>query len=170
MTPPTLTIQAPAEADWPALRAIYAHYVLNDTCTFEETVPSLAEMQAREHRLDPPDGPSLFLVGWLDGVAAGYAYAAPYRARPAYRHTVESSVYVAQGLHGRGVGRALMTRLIERCAGTGLAQMVAVVGDSANTGSVALHRRLGFREAGTLERVGFKFGRWIDTVLMQRTL
>ena len=164
-----IDLRAPDEAHWPAILEIYAHYVLNDTCTFEETVPSLDEMRAREHTLGTARQP-LFLVATVGDAVAGYAYAAPYRARPAYRHTVENSVYVARGWQGRGIGSALLGRLIERCTQAGLAQMVAVIGDSANAGSIALHERLGFTHAGTLRRVGFKFGRWIDTVLMQRAL
>ena len=164
-----IRVRAPDPAHWPALQAIYAHYVLNDTCTFEETVPSVDEMRAREQVLGPVAS-SLFLVATAGDEVVGYAYAVPYRARPAYRHTVENSVYVAPGQHGRGIGRLLLGQLIERCAQAGLAQMVAVIGDSANAGSIALHERLGFVQVGTLRRVGFKFGRWIDTVLMQRAL
>jgi phosphinothricin acetyltransferase len=100
----------------------------------------------------------------------GYAYAGPYRTRSAYRFSVEDSVYVAPGLAGKGIGRLALVEIIERCTAAGLRQMVAVIGDSANTGSIILHERLGFRRAGVLTAVGFKFGRWVDSVLMQRSL
>jgi phosphinothricin acetyltransferase len=111
-----------------------------------------------------------YLVAMVGGHLVGYAYAGAYRARPAYRRTVENSVYVAQGMQGRGIGRALLAALIERCSQAGLSQMVAVVGDSGNTGSIRLHESLGFEHVGVLRDVGFKFGRRVDTVLMQRPL
>jgi phosphinothricin acetyltransferase len=117
------------------------------------------------HRLGLP-----YLVAELRGEVVGYAYAAAYRPRPAYRHTIEDSVYVASKHHRAGIGRALLAELIARCEVGPWRQMIAVIGDSANTGSIALHHRFGFRHVGTLENVGFKHGRWLDSVLMQRSL
>jgi L-amino acid N-acyltransferase YncA len=154
--------------DIPAIQQIYAHHVLTGTASFEETPPSEAQMAARRAdvlRLGLP-----YLVAELDGAVVGHAYAAPYRPRPAYRHTLEDSVYVAAGQHGRGVGRALLAELIARCERGPWRQMIAVIGDSGNAASIALHERLGFRRAGTLHDVGFKLGRWLDSVLMQRAL
>ena len=111
-----------------------------------------------------------WLVAEADGAVAGYAYAGPYRARPAYRFTVENSVYVAPAMAGRGLGRALLTRLLALCEAAGCRQVVAIIGDSANAASIGLHRACGFRDVGVLRAVGFKHGRWVDTVLMQRAI
>jgi L-amino acid N-acyltransferase YncA len=151
-----------------AIQQIYAHYVLNERCSFEEVAPTVAQMQARLDDVRRAGMP--YLVASVDGQVVGYAYATAYRPRPAYRHTVEDSIYVAPGMHGRGIGTALMAALIEHCEGRDFTQMVAVVGDSANEGSLRLHERAGFRRVGTLQKVGFKFGQWVDTVLMQRGL
>jgi len=151
-----------------AVQAIYSHYVLHDLCSFEEQVPTVAQMQAR--RVDVLARALPYLVALKDGEVAGYAYATAYRARSAYRHTVEDSIYVAQGMHGHGIGKALLREVIHRCTDGGFTQMVAVVGNSANTGSQRLHESLGFERVGVLRDVGFKFGRWVDTVLMQRAL
>jgi phosphinothricin acetyltransferase len=151
-----------------AVQAIYARHVLHGLATFEEEPPTLEDMQQRlaaATRLGLP-----YLVAEGDDAILGYSYAAPYRPRPAYRYTIEDSVYVAQGLAGRGIGSALLGSLIERCETGPWRQMLAVIGDSGNGGSIALHRRLGFRQIGVLEAVGFKLGRWVDTVLMQRPL
>ena len=156
------------EADMAAIAAIYAPHVLTGLATFEEVPPSVAEMVARRANVLAAGLP--YLAAELGGQVVGYAYATGYRPRAAYRHTVEDSVYVATGLEGKGVGGALLQRLIARCEAGPWRQMLAVIGDSANVGSIALHRRLGFREAGTLTAVGFKFGRWVDTVQMQRPL
>jgi len=154
--------------DVPAIHAIYEHYVLRGLATFEEVTPTLDELRNRRDVLRAMDMPHL--VAELEGRVVGYSYAGPYRARPAYRFTVENSVYIEDGLSGRGVGTALLTELIARCQRGPWRQMVAVIGDSANAASIALHRRLGFRHIGTLEAVGFKLGRWVDTVFMQRAL
>jgi L-amino acid N-acyltransferase YncA len=154
--------------DLPAVAAIYAHHVLHGLASFEEVPPGEAELARRREEVLGHGLP--WLVAELGGSVAGYAYAAPYRARPAYRFTVEDSVYVAPGLGGRGVGRALLGRLVGLCEAAGRRQMVAVIGDSANLGSVRLHERLGFRRVGVLEAVGCKHGRWVDSVLMQRAL
>ena len=156
------------ESDTPAIQAIYAHAVLHGLATFEEVPPSVEEMSSRLAGIRDLNLP--YLTAELDGVVVGYSYARPYRPRPAYRHTVEDSVYVAEGLQGRGIGRLLLAALIERCEEGPWRQMIAVIGDINNTGSIALHRRLGFRDAGTLEAVGYKLGQWVDTVQMQRTL
>lgn len=155
-------------ADMAAIQAIYAHQVLRGTASFEEVPPSTEELTARRRAVLDLGLP--YLAAELDGRVVGYSYATGYRPRPAYRHSIEDSVYVAEGLRGRGVGRALLAALIARCEAGPWRRMVAVIGDSANRGSIALHARLGFRRIGTLEAVGFKHGRWLDTVLMQRTL
>ena len=151
-----------------AIQAIYAHYVLHERCSFEEEAPGVEEMRARRAEVQQRGLP--YLVACIGGEVAGYAYATLYRPRSAYRHTVEDSVYVKRGLHGRGVGKALLHTVIARCEAAGFRQMIAVVGDSANIGSTRLHESVGFQRVGTLRNVGFKFGDWIDTVLMQRTL
>ena len=151
-----------------AVRDIYAHYVLNSLATFEETPPTLEEMLARRSASVELGLP--YLVAEAGGKILGFAYAAAYRARPAYRFTIEDLVYVADGLSGRGIGSALLGELIAACERGPWRQMLAVVGDSANAGSIALHRRFGFELVGTLRSVGFKFGRWIDTPILQRAL
>ena len=125
-------------------------------------------MQARRRAILALDLP--YLVADQDGCLAGYCYAAPYRTRTAYRHTLEDSVYVAHDQQGRGIGRALLSALLARCEAGPWRQMIAVIGDASNAGSIALHHRLGFRMVGTLRSVGFKFNRWVDSVLMQRAL
>jgi len=152
----------------PAVQAIYSHYVLHDLCSFEEEVPTVEQMQAR--RADVLARGLPYLVAMKDGEVAGYAYASPYRSRSAYRHTVEDSIYVAPGMQGHGIGKALLQEVIRRCTESGFTQMVAVVGNSANAGSQRVHQRLGFETVGVLRNVGFKFGQWVDTVLMQRAL
>ena len=156
------------EADMAAIQAIYAAHVLHGLATFEEVPPSTAEMMAR--RLDVLRLGLPYLAAELDRRVVGYSYAGTYRARPAYRYTVEDSVYIAEGLNGRGIGTALLRELIARCEAGPWRQMLAVIGDSGNAGSIRLHRRLGFEQIGTLPAVGFKFGRWVDSVLMQRAL
>jgi phosphinothricin acetyltransferase len=155
-------------ADLPAITAIYDDAVRTGTATFELTPPDLAEMTRRFETL--ADGGFPYLAGLLDGGIAGYAYAGPYRPRPAYRFTVENSVYLDPGAHRRGLGTALMVELIAQCEARGFRQMIAVIGDSANAGSVGVHRKTGFELIGTHPAVGFKFGRWLDTVMMQRAL
>ena len=152
----------------PAVQAIYGHYVLHDLCSFEEEVPTAPQMQSR--RADVLARGLPYLVAMKDGEVAGYAYASPYRSRSAYRHTVEDSIYVAPGMQGHGIGKALLQEVIRRCTESGFTQMVAVVGNSANAGSQRVHQSLGFETVGVLRNVGFKFGQWVDTVLMQRAL
>jgi phosphinothricin acetyltransferase len=154
--------------DMAAVQAIYAHHVLTGTASFEEEPPPLAEMQRR--RADVLAKGLPYLVAQVDGTVAGYSYATPYRARSAYRFSIENSVYVAPERHRSGIGRALLTELIARCERGEWRQMIAVIGDSAQAPSIGLHASLGFRHVGTLQSVGLKFGRWLDTVLMQRAL
>jgi phosphinothricin acetyltransferase len=151
-----------------AVRDIYAHYVLHSLATFEEIPPTLEDMLAR--RRASLDLGLPYLVAAAGAEILGFAYAAAYRARPAYRFTIEDSVYVADGLGGQGIGSALLGDLIARCEGGPWRQMLAVVGDSANSGSIALHRRFGFELLGILRSVGFKHGRWVDTPILQRPL
>ncbi|RWR08066.1 GNAT family N-acetyltransferase [Paenirhodobacter populi] len=158
-----------AEAgDMEAVQAIYAHHVLGGCASFEETPPDARELDARRAHVTAAGLP--YLVAQADGRVVGYCYASVYRPRAAYRHTVEDSVYVADGLAGRGIGSALLGALIARCEAGPWRQMIAVIGDSGNRGSIALHSRLGFQPVGTLRSVGFKHGRWVDSVLMQRPL
>jgi L-amino acid N-acyltransferase YncA len=166
-TSPILVRDA-AAADMPAIQTIYAHHVLHGLATFEEVPPSAAELAERRSSVLKAGLP--YLAAEIDGEVIGYAYATAYRPRPAYRFTVEDSIYIAHGLGGRGIGGALLQALIERCERGPWRQMLAVIGNSGNAGSIALHRRLGFQPIGTLHAVGFKLGRWVDTVLMQRAL
>jgi L-amino acid N-acyltransferase YncA len=167
-SPAATVIREAAPADFDAISRIYAHYVLHALATFEETPPSVDDMRARHASI--VDARLPYVVAELDGEVAGYAYASAYRARSAYRHTLEDSVYVADGFGGRGIGLALLTALIERCERGPWRQMIAVIGNSGNAGSIALHARLGFEHVGVLRKVGFKHGQWVDTVLMQRSL
>jgi phosphinothricin acetyltransferase len=157
-----------AEADLEACRAIYALEVREGTASFELEPPDLDEIR-RRHAAVLEMG-SVWLVAELDDGIGGYAYAGAYRPRPAYRHTVENSVYVARWARRRGLGRLMLERLVLETASRGFREMLAIIGDSANRASIDLHATCGFRPVGTLENVGFKFGRWLDTVLMQRAL
>jgi phosphinothricin acetyltransferase len=163
-----LAIRAAVAADLAAITAIYDQAVRTGTATFELTAPDLAEMTRRFEVLTGGGFP--YLVAVLEGEVAGYAYAGPYRPRPAYRFTVENSVYLAPATHRRGIGTRLLRELVSQCEARDYRQMIAVIGDSANAGSIALHARLGFQMIGTHPQVGFKFGRWLDTVMMQRAL
>ncbi|KFI27726.1 N-acetyltransferase [Haematobacter massiliensis] len=163
-----LLIRPSAESDLSAIQRIYAHHVLHGVASFEEEPPDLTEMARRRESVLMLGLPHLVAEG-TDGVL-GYAYAGTYRPRPAYRYTVEDSIYVAPGLAGRGVGSALLSRLISDCEKGPWRQMIAVIGDSGNAGSIALHRRFGFTLTGTFHSIGFKHGRWLDSVLMQRPL
>ena len=155
------------DRDASAIAAIYAPSVTEGVASLEERAPEAAEMADRI-RITSRTHP--WLVAEIDGEVVGYSYAGPYRARSAYRFSIENSVYVDHRRHHRGVGQALMEALIERCEAGAWRQMMAVIGDSANIASIALHERLGFRMVGTFRSAGFKFGRWLDTVLMQRDL
>jgi len=162
------SIRAATSADAEALAAIYGHHVLHGFGTFEEVPPAAAEMESRRLAVIAYGLP--YLVAEEAGRVLGYAYAAPFRARAAYRYTVEDSIYIAPDAQGRGVGRALLTAVLERCEHLGMRQVVAVIGDSANAGSIGLHRALGFEPAGAGKAVGFKHGRWVDIVWMQKAL
>ncbi|MDB5571348.1 MAG: family acetyltransferase [Hyphomicrobiales bacterium] len=154
--------------DMPAVQALYAHHVLHGAASFEEAAPDLAEITARWRGVLARGLP--WLAAEHKGAIVGYAYAHPYRDRSAWRPTLEDSVYVAHDCARRGAGRALLGALIERCSAAGYAQMIAVIGDSRNAGSIGLHAALGFRHVGVFEGVGVKFGRTLDVVLMQRAL
>ena len=161
-------IRPACEADMRVITAIYRVEVLNGVATFELDPPDDAEMARRFEAVVARGCP--YLVAEAAGQVAGFAYATAYRARPAYRFTVEDSIYVAASAQRRGVGRALLSALIERSAAAGHRQMIAVIGDSANTASIRLHRAASFTFAGVLHAVGYKHGRWLDSVLMQRSL
>jgi len=164
----TTKIRAATEADLPAITSIYEHAVRFGTATFELDPPDLTEMTRRFRAL--ADGEFPYLAAELDGAVIGYAYAGPYRPRPAYRFSVENSVYFDPKAQGRGLGKLIMRELIAQSERSGFRQMVAVIGDSANVASIGVHRSTGFKMIGTCENVGFKFGRWLDTVMMQRDL
>ena len=165
---PTLEIRPTVEADLPAITEIYQHAVLHGTATFELIPPDLAEMTRRYRALR--EGGYPYFVATLDGEVAGYAYAGAYRPRPAYRFTVENSIYLKPAIHRRGIGLRLLHRLIEECERRGYRQMIAVIGDSAHAGSIGAHTACGFQMIGTHPNVGLKFGRWLDTVMMQLAL
>jgi L-amino acid N-acyltransferase YncA len=163
-----ISIRSAEPRDLPAITAIYAEAVRHGTASFELEAPDEDEMAKRYEALRASGHP--YLVAELAGKVVGYAHAGPYRARPAYRFTVEDSIYLAPDIQRRGIGRALLDRLIVESEARGYRQMIAVIGDSAQTPSIALHAAAGFRMVGTLEAVGFKFDRWLDSVLMQRPL
>ena len=163
-----MEIQTATEADIPDIQSIYAHHVLTGTGTFEEEPPSVEEMAERIAKvLD--HGWSWLVATDATGVL-GYAYYTQFRDRSAYRYCVEDSVYVREDVRGQGVGKALVARLIEDATARGMRQMIAVIGDSENAGSVGVHASLGFQMVGTLRAAGIKFGRWVDVVSMQRPL
>src|SRR6478752_6509024 len=164
----SLEIRPAAAADLPSITEIYDHAVRYGTATFELIPPDLAEMARRFGVL--MDGGFPYLVAALEGRVVGYAYAGAYRPRPAYRFTVENSVYLQPSIHRRGIGLQLLQRLIAESTQRGYRQMIAVIGDSANAGSIGVHTRCGFQTVGTHPNVGFKFGRWLDTVMMQLAL
>jgi len=168
MTVTRIPLRAATPADIPAITRIYEHAVRFGTASFEIEPPGEAEMAKRQRAL--LDGGYPYIVAELDGAVAGYAYAGPYRPRPAYRFSVENSIYIAPEAQRRGLGRVLLARLIADCEACGFRQMIAVIGDSANAASIELHRALGFTMIGTFADCGFKFGRWLDSVFMQRTL
>src|SRR5215469_1479558 len=163
-----MEIRAATEADIADVQSIYAHHVLTGTGTFEEEPPSVEEMTERFANVIDHGG-SWFVATDATGVL-GYAYYTQFRDRSAYRFCVEDSVYVREDVRGQGVGKALVSRLVEDAAAAGMRQMIAVIGDSENTGSIGVHASLGFHMVGTLRAVGVKFGRWVDVVTMQRSL
>ena len=163
-----IIIRPATPADIATITRIYADAVLHGTASFEIEPPDQAEMLRRQAVLLKNAYP--YLAATVEGVLAGYAYAGPYRARPAYKWSVEDSVYVAPDMHGKGIGALLLRALIAASGERGFRQMIAVIGDSAQIGSIAVHERAGFNHIGTLRSVGFKHGKWLDTVLMQRAL
>ena len=165
---PAIPIRPAQPRDLAAITRIYDHAVRHGTASFEIEPPDEREMARRYEALRAGGYP--YLVAELDGEIVGYAYAGPYRARAAYRWSVEDTIYVAQSSQRRGIGRALLERLIADAEAGGFRQMIAVIGDSANAASIELHRAAGFRMVGTFDNVGFKFSRWLDSVLMQRPL
>ncbi len=167
MNHPTFTIRLSEEKDVPQIQSIYSHHVLTGTASFEITPPDVAEMLSRRATVVAKGLP--YLVAVKGDEVLGYAYATVYRPRPAYRFTVEDSVYIREGIHGKGIGKALLQAVIDQCTVSGYRQMLAVIGD-ASPPSVALHRSLGFELAGTFKAFGFKFGAWRDTAMMQRQL
>ena len=164
----SILVRPSSESDLEAVTAIYAHAVKHGTASFELDPPDRAEMARRRAAI--LDGGYPYLVAEQDGAILGYAYAGAYRTRPAYRSTVEDSIYVAPSVQGRGVGRLLLTALIEACEARDFRLMVAVIGDEDSKGSIGLHRSLGFEPVGILKGIGYKHGRWLSTVLMQRPL
>jgi len=163
-----VTVRDATPFDMEAVQAIYSYYVTKTCASFEEVPPGIEEMQARLAKTRERGLP--FLVADSDGEVFGYTYAGPFRFRTAYRYTIEDSIYVAPSVTRRGVGSALLGALVEQCAALGYRQMIGVIGDSANHGSITLHRRMGFRQEGVLRGVGLKFGRWVDVVIMHRPL
>jgi len=163
-----MLVRPASAADFTAIQPIYAHHVRHGLASFEETPPTVEEMRRRHEEVIARGLP--YLVAEETGDVLGYGYCTLYRTRSAYRHTLEDSVYVRAGKHRKGVGRAILAALIERSEQLGYRQLIAVIGDSAQAPSIGLHASLGFLRAGTLRSVGFKFGRWVDTVIMQRPL
>ena len=168
MTTPPLLIRPCTEADLGAVTAIYEHHVLHGTGTFELDAPDAADMAQRRAAVLANGLP--WLVAQRGDQLLGYAYANHFRPRRAYRFCLEDSIYLAPEAQGRGVGRLLLAELMARCEARGARQMLAVIGDAANTGSIGVHRALGFEHSGVLKAAGWKFGRWLDVVLMQRAL
>ena len=163
-----ISIRRTIPDDLDAIGTIYAHHVETGVATFELTAPDATEWQRRMHAVTGAGLP--FLTATLDGRVAGYAYCAPWKTRPAYRHTVEDSIYVAPDAVGRGVGGLLLDALLIDCTRAGVREVIAVIVDADGAASLALHRNRGFVDAGRLTAVGFKHGRWLDTVLLQRGL
>ncbi len=164
----TLSLRAATAADVPAIQNIYAHHVLHGTGTFEIDPPDVGVMQDRFSDLTGEGYP--YLVAETDEDVIGFGYLLPFRTRPAYRHTVEDSIYLHPDKRGQGVGSKLLVALIDEATQKGFTQMVALIGDSDNRASAALHARCGFESTGTMREVGFKFDRWLDVVIMQRAL
>ena len=154
--------------DIAAIHSIYAHHVLNGLASFEEVPPAPEELRRRYEDVAARGLP--YVVAEFGGIVGGYGYCSLYRARSAYRYSLEDSVYVRSDMQGRGVGTALLDELIRRCEGLDYRQLIAVIGDSANVASIALHASRGFLRVGTIRSAGFKFGRWVDSVIMQRPL
>jgi phosphinothricin acetyltransferase len=165
---PSIVVRDALGSDMEAVRAVYAHHVLNGRATLEEVPPSTGEMAGRREAVLALGLP--FLVAERDGRIVGFSYASSYRPRAGYRFTVEDSIYVADGFARRGIGSALLGALIGRCEAGPWRQMLAVVGDGGNLASIQLHRRFGFEPVGSMRSVGYKLGRWVDVVILQRSL
>lgn len=163
-----MQVRPATPADLPEIQSIYAHHVLHGTGTFDEVPPSVEEITERFAKVTD-HGWSWLVATDATGVL-GYAYYTQFRDRSAYRYCVEDSVYVREDVRGQGVGKALVAKLIEQATAAGVRQMIAVIGDSENVGSIGVHASLGFHMVGTMRAVGIKFGRWVDVVSMQRTL
>lgn len=164
----SLIIRPRTDADMAAITEIYAHHVVNGASSWELSPPDCAEMAARARALEAAGFP--YFVAEFDGEIAGYTYAGAYRPRPAYRFTVENTIYINENLRRGGIGTALMEKLIETCTESGFRQMIGIVGDSQNLQSIDFHKKLGFTQMGVVKNIGFKFGRWMDQVLLQRAL
>ena len=164
-----VTVRSATLSDLPAITAIYEDEVLNGTATYELTAPNEAEMTRRFEGLASAGYPYLVAAG-DDGAILGYAYAGPFRTRPAYNWFVEDSIYLAREARGQGVGTRLLAELLTQSEAKGFRQMLAVIGGAENAGSIRLHAKAGFEMIGTMKATGLKFGRWVDTVLMQRPL
>jgi L-amino acid N-acyltransferase YncA len=165
---PSLSLRPSAEGDLAAIQRIYAYHVLHGLASFEAEPPSPQEMARRRRTVLAGGFPHL--VAERGGEIVGYAYASPYRTRPAYCYTAENSIYIRHDCARQGIGAALLDALIAQCEAGGLRPLVAVIGDSGNTASIELHHRAGFMPIATIRSAGYKFGRWVDTVLMQRSL
>ena len=163
-----IQIRDSLDSDLPAITAIYAHHVLHGTGTFEIDPPSQADMAAR--RADVLGRALPWLVAEQDGQVLGYAYANWFKPRPAYRFSAEDSIYIADAARGQGVGRRLLQALVDECERRGVRKLLAVIGDSANAGSIGLHRSVGFQDVGVITGCGWKFDRWLDIVLMEKAL
>ncbi len=168
MTTGQPVVRAAGAADMEQVAVIFAHYVTSSVATFEEVAPTAAHWRQRRDDLAGRNLP--FLVAEAEALVCGFAYASPWRPKPAYRYTVEDTVYISPGWTGRGLGGALLGALLAGCEQAGARQVIAVIADTGSDASAALHRRFGFTHAGRLTGVGRKHGRWIDTVLMQREL
>jgi phosphinothricin acetyltransferase len=167
---PQAVVRAAVPADAGQVAAIFGHYVATSVATFEEVAPTAADWRRRLEDLAGRNLPFLVAEADGDGTVCGFAYASPWRPKPAYRYTVEDTVYLSPGHTGRGIGSALLGGLLTGCAAAGARQVIAVIADTGSDASAALHRRFGFTQAGRLSGVGRKHGRWIDTMLMQRDL
>ena len=163
-----LTLRPSTEADVPAITAIYAHHVLHGTGTFETTPPTEADMASR--RLEVLGRHLPYLVAEQQGRVLGFAYCQWFKPRPAYRYSAEDSIYLHADAAGRGIGRQLLGALVHQAEEAGIRKLIAVIGDSGNAGSVGVHRALGFSDAGVIKSCGWKFGRWLDIVLMEKTI
>ena len=163
-----MEVRAAAQGEIPAIHAIYAHHVLHGLASFEEVPPDAAELRRRYHEITGKGLP--YLVAAEGREILGYGYCSLYRSRSAYRYALEDSVYVREGQQGKGIGSRLLGELVRGCADLGYRQLIAVIGDSGNAPSIGLHERHGFLRVGTLRSTGYKFGRWVDSVLMQRPL